>query len=66
MGFCSQRFPPPSSRRDFRRALPPGHVRYSQVISRGSGIVGTWEVRSQRSGFTRIPLADPLSAFVPL
>jgi hypothetical protein len=53
-GSCSQRFPPPSSRHDFRRALSPGWA--SPLSRRRSGPRDscTWEVRSHRGGFTRI------------
>jgi len=37
-GSCSQRFPPPSSRHDFRRALSPGRGRRSRVDSPSLGI----------------------------
>lgn len=64
-GSCSQRFPPPSSRHDFRRALSPG--RASPLARRRSGPRDscTWEVRSHRGGFTRIRWPMPLSALCP-
>jgi hypothetical protein len=66
MGFCSQRFPPPSSRRDFRRELPPAVCSIRKECHEAQGFQAPG--RSVRDGavlpgFRRPILSQPFCPF---